>query len=639
MATEIAKAYVHIMPSARGFSSNLRTEIGPGISAAGTESGQLLGANLIGKLKGMIAAAGLGAMVKEALFAGGDLQQSFGGLDTIYGQASDSMKDMAKQAQAAGVDMNNYAEQAVSFGASLKQAYGDDIKGAANAANQAILDMADNSAKMGTDISSIQNAYQGFAKGNYMMLDNLKLGYGGTKTEMERLLADAEKLHEQTTGEVTHYDINNLGDVYAAIHDVQENLGLTGVAAYEAATTFTGSMGAMKAAATNFFADLTTGGDVTSDLQTLMQSVNTFVVGNLFPMIKNIVTALPPLIFETLSTTVPQMIQSGISMMDGIASGLAQGIPKMLGNVLPMITQLTGELRANAGKLIDSGLNLILNLAQGIANSFPVLVENVPTIVSNIAGIINDNMPKILTTAVKIIVTLVKGLLQAIPVIIQNMPKIIMAIVDVITAFNWLNLGKQIITFIKNGIVAMKTAIPTSMKQIITNVKTAFTNFNWSELGRHIIDGIIVGLKNTAGALYDWMGSIATSCISTIKSKLGIHSPSRVFRDEVGKWIPAGIAVGVQQNAGLLTSEMDNLSDMALESFNVQGINDINVSQDDGAYAILLELKQLLESYLPLLAQTDIILDGDTLVGRLAQRIDEALGKLERKNQRGVSFA
>lgn len=453
---------------------------------------------------------------------------------------------------------------------------------------------------------------------------------------MERLLADAENLHEQTTGEVTHYDINNLGDVYAAIHDVQENLGLTGVAAEEAAGTFTGSMGAMKASATNFLADLTTGGDVTGDLQVLLNSVQTFVSGNLIPMLGNIFKALPPLMLQTIQTTLPQLLKSGTAMMDNIASGLAQGIPKMLSNVLPMITQLSGSLRENAGYLIDSGLNLIMNLAQGIANSFPILVENIPTIVSNIAGIINDNMPKIFATAIKIVVTLVKGIIQAIPTIVQNIPKIVMAIVDVITAFNWLNLGKQIITVLKNGVIAMKNAIPSSMKEIISNVKNTFTNFNWGELGRNIIQGILNGLKNAAHALLDWMGSLATSCLDAVKVKLGIHSPSRAFRDEVGKWIPAGIAVGIEQNTDTLENEMNNLSDVALKSFNIEDVDGIDFDEDDDD---LTELIELLKYYLPGMAEKNILLDGDTLVGRLATRIDEALGKLEMKSQRGVSLA
>ena len=215
---DVATAYVQVVPTTKGIKEALTNEISGSGDAGGIKIGSAI--------KKAIVAAGIGAaltkVVSTALSAGGDLQQSFGGLDTIYGDASEAAKQYASEAAKAGISANSYAEQAVSFGASLKAAFGGDTIKAAEAANTAILDMADNSAKMGTDISAIQSAYQGFAKQNYTMLDNLKLGYGGTKTEMERLLADAQKLSG------IKYDINNLGDVYEAIHVIQGELGLTG---------------------------------------------------------------------------------------------------------------------------------------------------------------------------------------------------------------------------------------------------------------------------------------------------------------------------------------------------------------------------------------------------------------------------
>jgi hypothetical protein len=238
MATELGKAYVQIIPSAKGISGSISESLGGETEKAGKSAGL----NLAGAIKGAIAAAGIGTAIKSALDAGGDLQQSFGGLETIYGEAAEAAKKYSTEAVKAGISANDYAEQAVSFGAALKQAYGGDTTKAMEAANTAILDMTDNAAKMGTPIENIQNAYQGFAKQNYTMLDNLKLGYGGTKQEMERLLEDATKLSG------VEYDMSNLGDVYDAIHVIQEDLGLTGVAAKEASSTFTGSLAAMKAA-------------------------------------------------------------------------------------------------------------------------------------------------------------------------------------------------------------------------------------------------------------------------------------------------------------------------------------------------------------------------------------------------------
>ena len=286
MATELGKAYVQIIPSAKGISGSISSAL----SGESTSAGKSAGLNIAGSIKGVIAAAGIGAALKSALEAGGDLQQSFGGLDTLYGDAAKAAKDYAVEAAKAGISANDYAEQAVSFGASLKQAFGGDTVKAAEAANTAIMDMADNSAKMGTDITAVQTAYQGFAKQNYTMLDNLKLGYGGTKTEMERLLKDAQKLSG------VKYDINNLGDVYSAIHVIQKDLGLTGVAAQEASETFTGSLGAMKAAGQNLLANLTLGEDIGPSLQVLGDSVQSFLFNNLFPMIGNAFKALPDLL-------------------------------------------------------------------------------------------------------------------------------------------------------------------------------------------------------------------------------------------------------------------------------------------------------------------------------------------------------
>ena len=292
--SELATAYVQLVPTATGMKDKIAKELGPEADAAaksaGNSAGGALGSSLGSAFKKVVVALGLGKIVKDALDAGGALQQSFGGLETLYGDAAKQAKVYASEAVKAGISANNYAEQAVSFGASLKQAFGGDTVKAMESANTAILDMADNSAKMGTDISSIQNAYQGFAKQNYTMLDNLKLGYGGTKTEMERLLADAEKLSG------VKYDINNLGDVYSAIHVIQDELGLTGVAAAEAEGTFTGSFATMKAAAQNLLANLALGEDIKPSLDILQQSVITFLTNNLFPMVGNILKAAPDIL-------------------------------------------------------------------------------------------------------------------------------------------------------------------------------------------------------------------------------------------------------------------------------------------------------------------------------------------------------
>lgn len=322
--TSIGKAYVQIVPQAKGISKDIESAIGGDVSKSGDSAGKSFASQMVGAIKGVAIAAGIGKIFSEAINAGGDLQQSFGGLETIYGDAADAAKDYAYQAAQAGISANDYAEQAVSFGASLKQAFEGDTTKAVEAANTAIMDMTDNAAKMGTPIENIQNAYQGFAKQNYTMLDNLKLGYGGTKEEMERLLADASKLSG------VEYNIDNLGDVYDAIHVIQEDLGLTGVAAQEASETFSGSFGAMQAAAQNLLADIALGADIGPDIAALGQSVESFFVGNLLPMVSNIVQQIPEFVAQIpgfLADIIPQAIPIIADMVAGLAQGLIDNAP------------------------------------------------------------------------------------------------------------------------------------------------------------------------------------------------------------------------------------------------------------------------------------------------------------------------
>ena len=361
---DIGKAYVQIIPTTKDIAANVTKELAP-VGDVGTSVGNNFGKKMLAAVAGLGIGAALGKIFNEALDAGGAMQQSFGGLDTLYGDASQAAKDYAMAAASAGISANDYAEQAVSFGASLKAAFGGDTLKAAEAANTAILDMADNSAKMGTDISAIQSAYQGLAKQNYTMLDNLKLGYGGTKTEMERLLADAEKLSG------VKYDINNLGDVYQAIHVIQEDLGLTGVAAQEAATTLTGSAGAMKAAFENVLAGMANGMDISGSLTQLFESVSSFMSNNLLPMIQNIATAIP----QALSAVAPQ-----------------------LGPVVTqLITTIISTIASNLPAILKAGIDIILSLIQGIINSIPQVIAAIPQVITGIVDndllIFNDIFP------------------------------------------------------------------------------------------------------------------------------------------------------------------------------------------------------------------------------------------------------
>lgn len=673
--TELAKAYVQIIPSAKGIRRQVEDVLGKDLPPAGESGGKTLGQSLAGKLKAVIVAAGIGKFISSAILEGAKLEQSIGGIETLFKSSADKMKAYANQAYTtAGISANDYMEQATSFSASLLSSLHGDTAAAAEAANSAIIDMADNSNKMGTSLQDIQNAYQGFAKQNYTMLDNLKLGYGGTKTEMERLLADAEKLSG------VKYDINNLSDVYSAIHVVQKELGITGTTSKEAATTLSGSFASMKAAATNFMGYLTLGEDIEPSLNALVETTSTFLFDNLLPAIGNIIIALPGAIGTFLTSAMPLLMENGLSLIQGISDGVATNIPTILANVLPMIVSFAETMRQNFGALISAGMDLIMNIAQGIADSLPTLIEYVPTIVSNIAGCINDNAPKILETGFNVIVTLVGGLIDAIPTIISNMPRIISAIWDTITAINWislgsgiisklkdgivsigssikekvveigkkafegfknidwLNLGSKVISFIKNGIVGMGETIINQLISIGKNAFNGFKNIDWLNLGKNIIDGIVNGLKNAGSAVIDFLKDLASNALDSVLSFFGIHSPSRVFRDQVGKNLMLGMAVGIESNIPAVEDAMDTMNketlDMADTDISWLGNMDVTPAENDS----LFDYDRLIDGLYRALANITVVheskINGKTLVSETIPLFNRALAKQSIKDRR-----
>ena len=435
---DLGKAYVQIIPKAEGITGKIKDSISPGAKQAGKEAGS----NIAGNIKKVIAGAAIGATVvkgfQAALDAGGKLQQSYGGLETLYGDAADAAKKYAAEAAQAGISANSYAEQAVSFGASLKAAFGGDTAAAAEAANTAILDMADNAAKMGTPLESIQNAYQGFAKGNYTMLDNLKLGYGGTKSEMERLLADATKL----TG--VKYDMNNLGDVYSAIHAIQGDLGLTGVAAQEAATTFTGSFGAMKAAAENVLANLSTGGDVEGSMQQLASSAGTFLFDNLIPMIGNVISAIPGAVSSFISAAVPSIMESGKGLIDGIISGAEGQLPMLTETVPSMIESFGATITENLPTVLEKGGEFITSIIEGMLQKIPEMAGSMTQIVEGISSFLQENIPVIGEKGGEIVMQIGSSIVENLPEILVSVGKLSMTIIQA--------LAKLVPTVFRSGV-------------------------------------------------------------------------------------------------------------------------------------------------------------------------------------------
>lgn len=519
---ELGKAYVQIVPSAQGIKSALTEMFDEETEGLGEQTGQSIGQKLVGTLKNVIVAAGIGKIISDSINLGGALQQSLGGVETLFKDSADTVKAYAAQAyKTVGLSANDYMEQTTSFAASLLSSVSQDTDAAAQLANMAMVDMADNANKMGTDMQDIQNAYQGFAKQNYTMLDNLKLGYGGTQAEMQRLLNDATKISG------VKYDLGNLADMYSAIHIIQQEMDITGTTAKEAATTLTGSFAAMKAAAENVMGNWSTGADLTEPLQVLADTAQTFLVDNLLPMIGNVLAGIPEIVYSL----VPELLQTGTELLSSLAQGFTEGIPEFFSTALPQLLAFTDQLRDNAASFVDAGLNLITQLLNGLIAGLPDLIAYVPDIIINICGIINDNMPKILGEGVAIIVQLVVGIVKAVPDLLANWKKILQAVLSVISAINWLNIGKNILTGVANGVKSMGSSMLNAFKGGFSSALAWIKSLPSQAVqwGKNLIQSFINGLTGKGGAV--GAGAIAATAGATIAKTASGNDWSSVWAD------------------------------------------------------------------------------------------------------------
>ena len=561
------------------------------------------------------ASAGVAALGTACINAYADYEQLAGGVETLFKDSAETIHSFADNAyKTAGLSANEYMETVTSFSASLLQSLDGDTEKAAAAADLAITDMADNANKMGTAMESIQNAYQGFAKQNYTMLDNLKLGYGGTKEEMQRLLADAEKLSG------VKYDLSSYADIVEAIHVIQTEMGITGTTAKEASTTIQGSVASMKAAWANLMvgmADDTQNFDML--LSNFIESIGT-VADNLLPRIgvviegmgklvaglaPKIASALPTLTNELLPNLVELGVQSISALVQGIqengdslaagalsivgtlaegiaellpmvadtaaslAVSLADGLTESLPNIIPVaietISTLVENLTENANTIIDAGIQIILALGDGLIAALPQLIETVPQIVINIANVINDNAPKLVDTALYLITRLAVGLVQAIPTLVVNIPKIIEAIVAAFMAFQWLNLGKQLIDGVANGVKKAGESMATAAKNAFSKFKSKITGSEVAtelkSIGKYIIDGIVGGIKNSLSRIANIAGKIKDTLLSKLKGLFKIASPSKLMKEEVGTYIGEGIAVGIEESGQMAVDAAEDVAD------------------------------------------------------------------------------
>ena len=410
MAGSLGQAYVQIVPSAQGISGSIQNLIKP----EATKAGSVGGTALIGKMKGLIAGAAIGttivAGIKKSIGEGAALQQSMGGIETLFKGSADTVIKNAKQAyKTAGMSANEYMENVTSFSAGLIKSVGGDTEKAAKAADMAMVDMSDNANKMGTDIESIQNAYQGFAKKNYTMLDNLKLGYGGTKEEMQRLLEDAGKI----TGK--KYDMSNLNDVYEAIHVIQEEMDITGTTAEEASQTISGSFGSLKAAFSDFMGNLALGEDVGPAMQNLIDSAVTFLAGNLIPAIVNIMMSLPEAIGSGIMTASSYIPQDLTGAMQSGLDAISAKLPDYLNMGVAMVTNVCNGIIEHAPDILDAAGQAVTAFADFLAENNPKINEAAGELMANVGVALVKNLPKIAIAWARFQMSMNKAILKIVP--------------------------------------------------------------------------------------------------------------------------------------------------------------------------------------------------------------------------------
>ncbi|MDB2098160.1 MAG: phage tail protein [Clostridium sp.] len=523
-----------------------------------------------------------------------EYEQLTGGVETLFKNSSDKVMEYANNAyKAAGMSANEYMNTITGFAASLLQGLGGDTEKAAKIGNMAVEDMADNANKMGTAIENIQNAYQGFAKQNYTMLDNLKLGFGGTKEEMQRLLQEASKISG------IKYDISNFSDIIEAIHVIQNEMGITGTTAKEAASTIEGSLSMTKSAWNNLLTGMADdNADFDKLVDNLVNSVGT-LGENLLPRIEIAINGIGKLIDkllpsiinkipELISSILPGMVQAGINVTSSLVNGIVESLPMLLEIGLQALTTLGKGLAKNLPTLIptivnlmvsmcdmiienlplilDVAIDIILALVQGLVSALPTLIAEVPRIINSFANAIYNALPQILMAGVQIIGMLIKGLIQSIPTLVANIPQIIMAIVNVFTLMNWASIGKNLITGIGNGIKSMVSNIGTVAKftaeSVVNGIKGIFTS--GGSIGRNLISWVTNGISSSVGNLVQAAKNVAISAIQGLKNILSWDNAA-----SIGKNLIQGLWNGISNMGGWI---MDKIGGFA--SNIIGGIKD-----------------------------------------------------------------
>jgi phage-related protein len=507
-----------------------------------------------------------GGLVKDSIGSFAEYEQLVGGVETLFKDSADVVQKNASEAyKTAGVSANKYMELSTSFSASLLQSLGGDTAKASQYADMAIKDMADNANKMGTDLGNIQNAYQGFAKQNYTMLDNLKLGYGGTKTEMERLLKDAEKL-PQAMGK--KFDISNYNDVIEAIHLTQDNMGILGTTAKEASETISGSLQATQSAWENVQASFGTGDDdmIKQAIDGLVESFGN-LANNVVTILPNVLQGIVQLV-QGIVSQLPAMIQTLLptllTAVQGLISSLTQVMPALISVVMQLLNQLVMTILQNLPMILQAGIDILLGLIDGLVEAIPQLIPVVIQVIMQLVNTLIQNLPTIIMAGVDLLVALVQGIVDAIPELIKMLPTLITTIVTTLTKPDMIvKLVKgalDIVIGIAGGIVKAIPEIVKVLPQIISSIVSGLGDAvgKMAEVGSNLVKGIWNGISNVAGWIMDKIKGFGKGILDGIKGFFGIHSPSTMFRDQIGKNLALGVGEGFEDNMAEVTKEMQD---------------------------------------------------------------------------------
>lgn len=538
------------------------SKVGNALKKVGQIAGEVI--KKVGQVVTAVSGAVAGVIAK-GVKSYAELEQNIGGVETLFKENADTVIKNAQNAyKTAGVSANEYMKGVTSFSASLLQSTGGDTKKAADIADMAFRDMSDNANKFGTSMESIQNAYQGFAKQNYTMLDNLKLGYGGTKKEMERLLADAEKL----TGK--KYDINNLSDVYEAIHAIQNELGVTGTTAEEAEKTISGSANAMKAAFDNFLNGSGSPEQLSDALMTFLKNV-VGVIEQLAPSIleglTTLISTLLPKIGELLIKYLPKLFQSVQKMLKSLFKMISNNVKPLADMVLSIFNSLVKFILENLPMIVKAAIEIVVALANGIAEQLPTLVPVIVDAVLTIVDTILDNLDMIIDAAINIILALAEGLINALPMLIERLPEIIIKLVAGIIKLRMklVEAGIKLIIALAEGLIKAIPELIKKIPQIISGIVDEFKKQAGKiiNIGKDIVRGIWEGIKSMGDWLKNKIGGFAGGVTKNIKKFFGIHSPSTLMRDEIGKNLALGIGEGLEDGIPSIIRDVNSaMSDL-----------------------------------------------------------------------------